>query len=202
MVLKVGTQGLVLLFSWLPSTVIAVPAVNVAEKGLDKTTLSSPTNISQQVTVTKVEFGVFRKEKNGNLTLIPTRKVPLQEGVIYGWRLQLHDYNSEVTWREILKLPKPPQTWGTTNAENFSLSADGTFVEIKRKDFPKDGVIANSWTIASGDPVGKYIMQVYIGDRHVATFEFEVVPPKKEKPKLQVEHSFFKKQQTNTNCQK
>jgi hypothetical protein len=45
-------------------------------------------------------------------------------------------------------------------------------------------------------------MQVYIGDRHVATFEFEVVPPKKEKPKLQVEHSFFKKQQTNTNCQK
>jgi hypothetical protein len=156
MVLKVGTQGLVLLFSWLPSTVIAVPAVNVAEKGLDKTTLSSPTTISQQVTVTKVEFGVFRKEKNGNLTLIPTRKVPLQEGVIYGWRLQLHDYNSEVTWREILKLPKPPQTWGTTNAENFSLSADGTFVKIKRKDFPKDGVIANSWTIASDDRFWRY----------------------------------------------
>ncbi len=62
------------------------------------------------------------------------------------------------------------------------MSPDGTAANIQRTDSIKDGVITNSWTIATGDPMGKHKIEVYIGDRRIATFEFEVVPAKRQKP--------------------
>jgi hypothetical protein len=179
---RIWVSSFFLAFSWLISPAIAGVPVNIPETWASNTTKSSPATTAKHITVTKAEFGVLRQEKGGKVTLIPTKKVPLLEGVKYGWRLHLKDYKGEVTWREVLQLPEPPETWGTTNTENFSLSADGTAAQTKRKDSAKDGVIKNSWTIAPGDPLGKHTIEVYIGYRHVATFNFEVVPPKREKP--------------------
>jgi hypothetical protein len=39
-------------------------------------------------------------------------------------------------------------------------------------------VIENFWTITPGDPLGKHRIEVYIDDRLISTFEFELIPVK------------------------
>jgi hypothetical protein len=39
-----------------------------------------------------------------------------------------------------------------------------------------NGIIENFWTIYIGDPMGQHQIQVYIDERLIATFEFEIVP--------------------------
>ncbi|NWF60704.1 MAG: hypothetical protein HXY43_15945 [Fischerella sp.] len=173
---RIWVYSIALTFSWLMSPVLAGEPVNFPY------ILAQNNTKAQPIAVNKVEFGVLRVEKSGKVTLIPTNKVPLQEGTVYGWRVQLRDYQGEVTWREVFQLPQRPETWGTTNTDNFSLSTDGTAAETKRTDLTKDGVITNSWTIAAGDPMGKHTIEVYIDDRRIAAFEFEVVPVRQQRP--------------------
>ncbi len=137
----------------------------------------------QNLKVTKAEFGVFRRDKGGKMTFIPTKKVPLEAGLAYGWRLQLKNYKGKVTWKEIFRLPQLPLTWGTQNGENFSLSNNGTAAVTTRTDAVKKGMITNSWTVTPGDPQGNHLIEVYIGDQHVASFEFQVVKPNQKRKK-------------------
>jgi hypothetical protein len=161
---------------WLISGVICSKPIN-ATSVLVQNTISSPapTN-AKPITVSNTEFGIKRVDSKGNVTIFQTKRVPLQEGNVYGWRIKLKDYQGEVKWREVLRLPKPPETWGTDSGENFSISADGTTSTTRRTQSAKEGVIENFWTIAPGDPVGKYKIEVYIDDRLIGTFEFEVIP--------------------------
>ena len=142
----------------------------------------SPIHPAKQdnIKVIKAEFGVFRRDKRGKTTFIPTNKVPLEAGLAYGWRLQLKNYKGKVTWKEIFRLPQLPHTWGTQNGENFSLSNNGTAAVTTRTDKVKKGIIKNSWTVTSGDPQGNHLIEVYIDDRHVASFEFKIVKPNKK----------------------
>lgn len=149
--------------------------VAIAYEHADKTTELKRLILSKPIVVKKAEFGVLRTEKNGKVTFIPTTKIPLQEGKAYGWRIQLQGYQGELTWQEVLTLPKPPLTWGTDNGENFFLSPDGTKSVIQRTDLVKKGILSNFWTVSPGDPAGKHILEVYAGKRRIATFKFEVV---------------------------
>lgn len=146
----------------------------------DASAIKSRAIISNKpIIVKKAEFGVLRKDKNGKTTFIPTTKVPLEEGKVYGWRIQLQGYEGKLTWQEVLTLPKPPLTWTTDNGKHFFQSPDGTKSVIKRTDLVKKGVFDNFWTVSSGDPAGLHIMEVYAGKRRIATFKFEVVRPSK-----------------------
>ncbi|MEC4812831.1 MAG: hypothetical protein SAK29_06090 [Scytonema sp. PMC 1069.18] len=136
----------------------------------------------KSITINKAEFGVLRSDRNGKLTFIPTTKVLLNEGDRYGWRIQLKDYEGAVAWREVIKLPKSPETWSVNSGEDFSISDDGKEATTKRIQFAQRGIIENFWTIAPGDPTGKYIIEVYVDNRRVASFDFEVVAKKKSKP--------------------
>ncbi|QXE21706.1 hypothetical protein B6N60_00383 [Richelia sinica FACHB-800] len=131
----------------------------------------------QEVIVNNAEFGIKRINR-GKANFIPTTQVPLQEGYVYGWRIQLDKYQGEVKWREVLRLPKAPETWSTEFSEDFSISKDGKTATSKRSQTPVNGVIENFWTIAPGDPVGKHQIEVYIDERLIATFDFEVVEEK------------------------
>ncbi|WP_265272096.1 hypothetical protein [Nostoc sp. KVJ3] len=168
----------VLASSWLIYGVICSEPIS-ATSVLRESVISSPapTN-TKQITVSKTEFGLKRVDSKGNVTIFQTTRVPLQEGNAYGWRIKLKDYQGEVKWREVLHLPKPPETWGTDNGEDFSISADGTTSITRRTQSAPDGVIENFWTIAPGDPLGKYKIEVYIDDRLIDTFEFEVISVK------------------------
>ncbi|WP_392530814.1 hypothetical protein [Nostoc sp. C117] len=176
--MRIWTTSAVLTFSWLIFGVIGSQPIaansDVAQK---LTPFPTPTSL-KKITVSNAEFGLKRVDTKGNVTIFQTTKVPLQEGNAYGWRIKLNNYQGEVKWREVLHLPKPPETWGTDNGEDFSISADGTTSVTRRTQSAPDGVIENFWTIAPGDPVGKHKIEVYIDDRLISNFEFEIVPVK------------------------
>ncbi|MBD2596971.1 hypothetical protein BCD64_03555 [Nostoc sp. MBR 210] len=179
--MRIWTAIVVLTSSWLVSGLVASQPINAkvaiaADKTASSRSISQASNTKKPIAIDKAEFGIARVDARGKVNFIPTFRVPLQEGSKYGWRIQLKDYQGEVTWREVLRLPKPPETWATDDGENFSVSADGTESVMRRKTTANDGVIQNYWTIAAGDPPGKHKIQVYIDDRLIATFDFEVFP--------------------------
>ncbi|AFY45583.1 hypothetical protein [Nostoc sp. PCC 7107] len=179
--MRIWTAIVVLTSSWLVSGLVASQPINATvaiadEKIAPSGSISQANNTQKPIAIDKSEFGIARVDARGKVNFIPTFRVPLQEGSKYGWRIQLKDYQGEVTWREVLRLPKPPETWATDDGENFTVSADGTESVMRRKTLAKDGVIENYWTIAAGDPPGKHKIQVYVDDRLIATFDFEVFP--------------------------
>ncbi|MBD2612208.1 hypothetical protein VF14_33910 [Nostoc linckia z18] len=177
--MKIWSTIAVLASSWLIFGVISSKPINaISVVGQNATSFPTPSSL-KKITVSNAEFGLKRVDTKGNVTIFQTTTVPLQEGNVYGWRMKLKNYQGEVKWREVLRLPKPPQTWGTDNGENFSISADGTTSITRRTQPATDGVIENFWTIAPGDPLGKYKIEVYIDDRLINTFEFEVIPVKR-----------------------
>ncbi|WP_442939378.1 hypothetical protein [Nostoc sp.] len=177
-IMRIWTTTAVLASFWLISGAISSDPINAASV-LVENAISSPvpTNV-KQIVVSNTEFGLKRVDSQGKVTIFQTTRVPLQEGNTYGWRIKLKDYRGEVKWREVLRLPKPPETWGTDNGEDFSISADGTTSVTRRTQSAPEGVIENFWTIAPGDPVGKHRIEVYIDDRLIGTFEFELIPVK------------------------
>lgn len=172
--MKIWAATLFFAFSGILSPVKANEAV-IAYESVNDAIKSKTTISNQPIIVKKAEFGVLRTEKNGRVTLIPTTKVPLEEGKVYGWRIQLQGYRGELTWEEVLTLPKPPLTWGTDNGKHFFQSPDGTKSVIKRTNLVKKGVVNNFWTVSQGDPAGFHKIEVYAGKRRIATFKFEVV---------------------------
>jgi hypothetical protein len=132
--------------------------------------------INQLIVVSKSEFGVKIVNSEGKANFFPTTTVPLKEGDAYGWRIKIDNYQGKVKWREVLTLPKPPETWITQNNKNFSISKDGKTATSQRTQTPVNGMIENFWTVSTGDPLGKHQIQVYIDERLIASFEFEIVP--------------------------
>lgn len=177
--MRIWATTAVLASSWLLFDIIASEPIS-ANSVVVQNAAQFPTPTSlKKITVTNAEFGLKRVDAKGNVTIFQTKTIPLQEGNAYGWRIKLKNYQREVKWREVLRLPKPPETWGTDNGENFSISADGTTSVTRRTQSAPDGTIENFWTIAPGDPIGKYKIEVYVDDRLINTFEFEVIPVKR-----------------------
>lgn len=161
---------IVLTISWLISSCLAFPAAN-------PTLASSATEstIARRIVPLKAEFGVLRIDSTGKSTFTPTDKILLYQGGKYGWRIQLKNHHGKVTWREVLQLPKSPETWATDDGQNFSLSQDGTEAVTMRTQSAQNGVIQNFWTMVPGDPSGQHQIQVYIDNHLVCTFDFEVI---------------------------
>lgn len=175
MLMKIFATTVVLTSSWLLSGVITAEPIKASSPLAEKPVTSSGSSNTPAIIVDKAEFGVERVDSSKKVTFIPTIRVPFQEGKRYGWRIRLKDYKGEVTWREVLRLPKRPETWGTTSTENFSISLNGDEATTKRQVKTTDGVIENFWTITPGDPVGKHRIEVYVEERLIGAFDFELV---------------------------
>ena len=165
----------------LVSASLILPMITPAFHKSSMVLAASTTNydqpiINQQLVVNKTEFGVKIINSSGKVNFFPTTTVPLKEGDAYGWRITLDKYSGKIQWREVLTLPKSPETWITENHQNLSISKDGKTAISTRIQTPVNGVIENFWTISPGDPLGKHQIEVYIDQRLLATFEFEIVP--------------------------
>lgn len=138
---------------------------------------SSQSNSTSKLAVAKAEFGVVKvNPQDYKVSFTPTNKVPLKNETAYGWRIQLKGYQGQVTWREVYRLPKAAQSWGGTPASaEFSVSGDKTQATTKRTVYTKDGVIGNTWTVTPGDPPGKHTIEVFVNNRKVGKFEFNLV---------------------------
>ncbi|MBW4562464.1 MAG: hypothetical protein KME32_15190 [Mojavia pulchra JT2-VF2] len=178
--MRICAATVVLTSSWLVLGIIAAEPINATPLAANAGA-SSQSVKTQPIIVEQAEFGVVRVDPQAKVTLIPTLRVPLQEGSKYGWQIQLKNYQGKVTWREILRLPKRPETWGVDSGENLSISPNGMEAVTKRTQSIADGVIQNFWTITPGDPPGKHKIEVYIDERLIRSFEFEIIPLAKQK---------------------
>ncbi|MBW4643841.1 MAG: hypothetical protein KME23_12775 [Goleter apudmare HA4340-LM2] len=174
MLMKIWAATVVLTSSWLISGVMASEPIKETSPAGNAVTSPGSSN-AQAIIVDQAEFGVERVDSPKKVTFIPTIRVPFKEGSRYGWRIKLKEYKGEVTWREVLRLPKRPETWGTTSTENFSISPNGEEATTKRKVKTIDGVIENFWTVTPGDPAGKHRIEVYVNDRLIGAFDFEII---------------------------
>lgn len=120
--------------------------------------------------VLKAEFGVIVP---GGFQ--PATKVPFKEGQSFGWVIQLDTKRDTVKWREELRLPSAPQSWqADEQSGKHTVSADRKTSILEREAKVENGVIFNFWSIAPGDPKGRYTLRVMLEGMLVSSFEFDV----------------------------
>lgn len=175
MVMKVWAARLILASCGLVLGITAASFNNHSSVLAENSPLFSQLVNTTPITVNQAEFGIKRVDKQGKVSFIPTNKILLKEGEVYGWRINLKNYRGKVKWREVLKLPQPPETWATQDSDGFSISTDGTTAISERTQTVTNGKIENFWTIAPGDPLGKHQIQVYINGQIIKSFDFELV---------------------------
>lgn len=138
---------------------------------------STASETSKSITGTQVisgHFGLFNPDDPAH-GFTPSDVVPLVENQSYGWVIRLRTNKSTVKWREEFVLPEKPDTWGSAQAfGKHSISPNGRVSITEREVTPEKGMIFNVWTVAPGDPKGKYIIRVFVEGRLVKTFRFDV----------------------------
>src|SRR6266705_1548702 len=104
-----------------------------------------------------------------------TRQVPLIVGEAYGWLIAIKTKKPTITWREEFELPRAPEIWGSDEGKTvYTLSKDRRLAVTESEVDTATGVIAHSWSVAPGDPTGRYVTRVFIDGTPVATFELDV----------------------------
>jgi hypothetical protein len=125
--------------------------------------------------VTSGEFGLFNFSDPSKPSFVPSALVPLVPDQAYGWIIRVRTEKAKIKWREEFTLPAKPTTWGAAEPVGTrSVSNDGRTSVTEREVSPDRGLIFNSWSVAPGDPKGRYIIRVFIDGFLARVFEFEV----------------------------
>lgn len=131
--------------------------------------------------VIKSEFGLFNQTSDGKGEFIPTREVPLVANQGYGWVVALRTDKTTLRWREEFQLPVRPDSWGPPDTVGQRrISVDGRTAITEHRVTPRNGMIFNTWAVAPGDPPGRYRIRVYVENRLVESFDFQVKVPVQE----------------------
>jgi hypothetical protein len=125
--------------------------------------------------IISAEFGLFNPPDSGKEPFVATRMVPLTENQGYGWVILLETRKPKIRWREEFTLPSAPSTWGNAVSDgSHVVCSDGRVSVLEREVEPEQGLISNSWTVAPGDPKGRYVIRVIIEGTLERVFEFDV----------------------------
>lgn len=132
-------------------------------------------NAAASTIVMSSEFGLFNLSDPSKPSFVPSASVPLVPGQAYGWFIRVRTDKAKIKWREEFTLPVKPTTWGAAEPVGTrSISNDGQTSVTEREVSPDKGLIFNSWSVAPGDPKGKYMIRVFIDGSLAKAFEFEV----------------------------
>jgi len=125
------------------------------------------------VQIEQAQFGLFSID-DGKATFSPSKSVPLSTEQAYGWVVKLRTKQDKVKWREEFTLPAAPAIWGNTPASFREISTDRKTSILEKEVSPDNGTIFNAWSVAPGDPTGRYTIRLTIEDADPIVFEFEV----------------------------
>jgi|TARA_B100000315_G_C14445525_1_gene526634 hypothetical protein len=132
-------------------------------------------------------FGIITKDHEGEEKFEITNSVPFVEGQSYGWIIRLGPGITKVKWKEVFELPARPETWGPGElSEEHDISEDRKISITEKEVVAKGGYIQNFWSVAAGDPLGDYVIRVYVHDLLLETFYFTVLSPILSKNSLSV----------------
>jgi len=145
-----------------------------------------PLRLAPDLVVRRVRFGVLESEAGGGEHFRPVTELSAQEGVNYGWIIEVETTRPTLRWQERLRLPEREDDWGDAlDDPDVTLSEDGRSAYSSGSDLVEDGKLQHFyWTLAQGDPAGTYVMDVAVEGYAVAHFEFSVPKAVHEKPIL------------------
>ena len=126
-------------------------------------------------TVERARFGILREEDAGQRTFVETSEVSHRVGQAYGWIIELRSGPGVVEWREVLELPAPAEQWNVDPSSGATkVSNDRRAATKSKRVRTENGVIANFWSVAPGDPRGDYRVEVFVNGKRAAVFTFTV----------------------------
>jgi len=148
--------------------------------------VSLPLRIGPDLVVKRVRFGILKTTPSGDDHFIPADVLPAEDGVNYGWIAEIETSRSSVRWQERLTLPEPADDWGDVEDDDgVRISKDGRTALSTGDELVEKGEMRHvNWLLGTGDPPGRYIMDVAIEGHPVAHFEFRLDHPVHEKPML------------------
>ena len=129
----------------------------------------------RDIEIIRSDFGLFGAIPSGDPAFQSSRIVPMNQNQAYGWFMELRTSKSKIKWREEMVLPAPLKTLDIIGSSSqHSISEDGLTVTTKQEELVSDsGLIYHRWWVDAGDPMGHYIVRIYMEDKLVRTFEFE-----------------------------
>jgi hypothetical protein len=145
-----------------------------------------PLRIGPDLVVKRVRFGIVKNTPSGDDEFVPADVLPAEDGITYGWVADLETTRPSVRWQERLTLPQPSDDWGDAEDDDGVLiSQDGRTALSTGDDLVDKGQMRHvNWLLGTGDPPGRYVMDVAIEGHPVAHFEFRLEQPVHEKPML------------------
>ena len=121
-------------------------------------------------------FGIITINHEGKEKFEITNTVPFVEGQSFGWIITLIPGFTKVKWKEVLELPARPETWGPGEASGEHVISENRKTSITAKEVVVEGGnIQNFWSVTEGDPLGDYVIRVYVNDLLLDTFHFKVM---------------------------
>lgn len=128
----------------------------------------------QIVEVIKTEFGLFTGNESDGYSFKPAAVITNDVRVSYGWRIKVKTSSQWVRVREEFILPKKPETWGGPSRPDRLIVDDGRTCISTLKLPVIGGMISQVWGFAPGDPNGVCQFKVYVDDKLIGDFKFEV----------------------------
>jgi hypothetical protein len=122
--------------------------------------------------------GYSRKDQNEKFSFFYNNDVPLQDGVSHFWRIDFYKKGAKsITYREETILSKPTE-WDNGD-DAFIISMNGKKAS-RIITVPNTGMLFNGWSLdPKQDPAGPMIVKIYVDDKLVKTFNYNIVNPKK-----------------------
>jgi len=138
--------------------------------GIVATLILGCATINKMPKIDKAEFGFLSLAQDGSIIFLESERVPLKVGTPYGWRIHMTTDKDELTWKEVLMLPSPPQVWG--HKGHTKIDDHGKVAITEKTVQIENGWIGNGWSVAEGDPPGTYVIEIYIEGILVKRFSF------------------------------
>ncbi|MEM1295676.1 MAG: hypothetical protein AAGH89_09950 [Verrucomicrobiota bacterium] len=135
----------------------------------------------------------FGMVQNGQIVEVAGNQIPFRPGSEYGWILDLENPNGTVIVREAFTLPSPT-AWKFDNEEKPPDQVAGMKTEkVRIKEsgqvFSKEMEITayehishlSTYKILASDPLGTYVLEVFLNDQPAFRLEFELVEEEETK---------------------
>ena len=108
--------------------------------------------------------------------VVETNRVPHRpETSCYQWVIAVQPEDRTLAVRELFELPASAEQWGRGPDQATIVGAEGSSAVTQFEDSLSDGLLQHGWCVAPGDPTGPHRIRVFIGDRLLHEFRFEVV---------------------------
>ena len=142
-----------------------------------------PLRIAADLVIKRVQFGILETSADGEEHFTPAQELPAEDGLVFGWKIEVDTTRPSLRWQEHLQLPRAPADWGdVATDQDVLISKDGKSVLAQGEDLLENGELSRFyWSLASGDPAGAYQLDLAVEGRPIAHFSFKVPSSVQEK---------------------